>query len=267
MIYSDCHGHWHEPALQEQISAIVKSYPRPILLMASAHPEDWPKQIHLAQSMPTTAQFHICCGLHPQYAVKHNTDNLDNLWQQLSNSTFPPVAMGEIGLDRSLLQSITASERPQVWRQQLDLLRQQLQIAHHMQLPIVLHCVHAHSELLGELRKHATSCGGIIHGFHGNADILRQYLELGFYISPSYIYTLKAQDEQRENYLRSLTELLPPQRLLWESDSCTQRNGLPTPPRNTLKVAAILSQFYSIDTDQLTNIVAANLLCFCNREK
>lgn len=56
----------------------------------------------------------------------------------------------------------------------------QLALAKSVNLPVIIHSVKAHSEVLGCLKKHQLPRGGVIHAFSGSTEIALEYIKLGF---------------------------------------------------------------------------------------
>ena len=66
------------------------------------------------------------------------------------------------------------------------------------------------------LKKHAANkLNGVVHCFSGDHNELKQYLELGLYIGITGILTIKGRGAR----LRELAALIPPDRLLVETDA------------------------------------------------
>jgi TatD DNase family protein len=83
------------------------------------------------------------------------------------------VAVGECGLDY----------RPGHDRErQRSILDAQLQLAVRLSLPVVLHCVHAHHDLLRLLDQHSLA-PSMIHSFTGSPELARSYVERGHFVS------------------------------------------------------------------------------------
>ena len=107
------------------------------------------------------------------------------------------LALGEVGLDRLRGASFV---------QQNALLAQQLDLARRLHKPVVVHCVRAWSELRQAL--HAYPYPKAVHGFVGKEGVLKELLDDGWYISIKYPKS-------------SLLSLIPPERLLLETDDAT----------------------------------------------
>ena len=121
------------------------------------------------------------------------------------------VAVGEIGLD------FYRNYSPR--KEQLQTLKLQLDLATQRGLPVIIHCRQAENEMMNVLHDWILSNSGsqrqspgVIHCFNGGKDTLRQYLDMGFYISlGAYIGYPKSQ-------LHDVILDIPDDRLLVETD-------------------------------------------------
>lgn len=131
------------------------------------------------QRVKHTAWQHACyyaLGIHPWFTPKTATEinsALQKITCELDSSHKDPllVAVGETGLDKLKKQTFSL---------QLKLLQGQISLANRYQLPIILHCVKAHNELIECLSHSPVIAGGVIHGFSGSESIANKYIDLGF---------------------------------------------------------------------------------------
>lgn len=108
-------------------------------------------------------------GIHPWF-VKENFE-LDLLLLKSLITQYPVTAIGEIGLDFNVNYRKTKTR-------QLCCFEQQLNIAQNAVLPVSLHCIKAHNEMLSLLKQF--SINGVIHGLGSSIQIAQQYVDLGF---------------------------------------------------------------------------------------
>jgi TatD DNase family protein len=117
------------------------------------------------------------------------------------------VAVGETGLDFN--RNFSPAE------QQLFAFEQQLKLAAETGLPVFLHERDAHEQQLTLLKQYRSQIsGGVVHCFTGNKEELENYLELDLYVG----ITGWICDERRGLHLQELIHLIPPDRLLLETD-------------------------------------------------
>jgi TatD DNase family protein len=137
---------------------------------------------------------------------------LGDLLDASARSGVRTVAIGEVGLDRH--------HSPRDDRAQLRVLEEQLAVARHRCLPVIVHSRDADEATLSVLGAHrARWLGdperiGVIHSFTGDMRFAQAALELGFHIGFSGILTFRNADA-----LRQVAAALPASRLLVETDT------------------------------------------------
>ena len=117
---------------------------------------------------------------------------------------------------RLQLKQITLVRKNLVKKQQ-DLFDRQLQIAHRLKKPVIIHTRDAEQDTLNILKK-AYQAGelknsGIIHCFSGSLRLAQAVLKMNLYISISGIVTFKSA-----HTLREVVKEIPLDRLLVETD-------------------------------------------------
>lgn len=140
----------------------------------------------------------LALGLHPWFVDRMPVRDALDAVERLC-----PDALGEIGLDRLW---------PGFEDRQVAVAREQLAHARERGLPVVLHCVRAHAELLAVLREVGVpEAGGLVHGWTADAPALVPFLALGLHVSfgPAVLDSSRA--------LRAAAAV-PADRLLLESD-------------------------------------------------
>lgn len=146
-------------------------------------------------------------GIHP-----HDVKNIDrHTYDDLKGLLAHPkmIALGEIGLD------FYKNYSPQ--DQQREHFRKQVELAHELKKPIIVHSRDADEDTAGILSdyfpKNPSAHSGIFHCFSGNQELADLALEMGFYISFSGSVTFKKSDE-----LRAVAKTIPADRLFVETD-------------------------------------------------
>ncbi|RMH06850.1 MAG: TatD family deoxyribonuclease [Nitrospirae bacterium] len=144
-------------------------------------------------------------GVHP-----HEVKRIEASWyNEIEALAKHPkvVAYGEIGLDYHYDHSPRDIQRCRF--------REQLELAHTLGLPIVIHTREAQSDTLAILQEtRAAKLGGVFHCFAGDAEFAQQALALGFSLSFSGIITFRNAEA-----LRTLVRTVPSDRLLIETDA------------------------------------------------
>ena len=112
--------------------------------------------------------------------------------------------IGECGLDRTIKLPLI---------EQQAIFCAQIKLAEQYQLPLLVHCVRAYSELIAIVKTHAPTTPWIIHGFNGNVQQLTQclkYENLYFSFGPALL-------KQPDKFI-SLLRMVPRSHLLLETD-------------------------------------------------
>ena len=118
------------------------------------------------------------------------------------------VAIGELGLDFFKSKNKT---------QQIDALIPQMELAHELELPVIIHCRDAANEMIeicNQLSKIGKCPQGVLHCWTGTPKEMKQFLDLGFYISFSGIVTFPKACEIHE-----CAKIVPSDKYLIETDS------------------------------------------------
>ncbi len=156
--------------------------------------------------------FWATVGVHPDNeGVKE--PSLDDL---LTLGALPRVVgIGETGLDYYRLNGRSVTDMQ--W--QRARFSTHIRAARQLAKPLVIHTRQASQDTLAILREEgedgsAGCAGGVFHCFTEDAEVARQALDLGFYISFSGILTFKSAQN-----LREVAALVPLDRLLIETDS------------------------------------------------
>ena len=145
-------------------------------------------------------------GVHPHDARHWDELSADSLRQLASQPQV--VAIGECGLDFNR----DFSPRPA----QEAAFSAQLALAAELQLPVFMHCRDAHERFVALLKPWLPQLpGAVLHCFTGNRNELEECLALGLHIG----ITGWVCDERRGEELRSLVPLIPPGRLMIETDA------------------------------------------------
>ncbi|MDR1397286.1 MAG: TatD family hydrolase, partial [Desulfarculales bacterium] len=144
-------------------------------------------------------------GLHPHEAGACAQPGFWNDFRELAIAR-PPRAIGECGFD--FFRNLSP---PQL---QSQAFAGQIEIALELGLPLVVHDREAHRETLDMLKAtDARRVGGVLHCFSGDLAMAEEVLSLGFYLGIPGVITYK-----KNQSLRDLVKLTPPDRLLLETD-------------------------------------------------
>ncbi|MDP6630886.1 MAG: TatD family hydrolase [Kiritimatiellia bacterium] len=165
------------------------------------------------------------------------------------------VAVGEIGLDYHY--------SPETANEQQALLGGQLELARERGLPVVVHSREAEADTLSMLRaqrrawQHEYERLGVLHCFTGNADMAKELVAIGLFISFSGIVTFRNADS-----LREAAAVVPDEWLLIETDTPylapVPHRGKPNEPAYLSEVAKCLADVRGVSVEQIAEVTTAN---------
>lgn len=204
----------------------------------------------------------VCCdypnfcypmvGLHPTSVAENYKNELDVVYQQLQQSQYGFVAIGEIGLDLYWDQTFL--------KEQLVAFEQQVKWALEYHLPIVVHCREAFSYIYKVLAPYKNSgLRGIFHSFTGNAQEAASMLEFtDFMIGVNGVVTFK------KSSVPTVLPKIPLNRLVLETDSPYLT---PVPYRGKRNesafvkyTAAKVAEVYEISLEKVAEVTSNNAL-------
>lgn len=160
--------------------------------------------LQLARAHP--GQLRATAGIHPHHARDFTAEHLPALHALLADPL--TLAVGECGLD--YFRNFSTHE------QQERAFRQQLELAVSIGKPVFLHERDAHDSFCSILSDYLPQLhGGVAHCFTGTAAQARRYVALGLYVG----ITGWICDERRGASLREAVSVIPPERLLIETDA------------------------------------------------
>jgi TatD DNase family protein len=193
-------------------------------------------------------------GIHPMYVDAASLDDLEILDQYVRNHN--PVAIGEIGLDYFLTNP---RDNPDNIKRQQAFYIEQLKIAHHYQLPVILHVRNSIDDILKQLRKYKLT-GGIAHAFNGSFQQAQQFMDLGFKLGFGGAMTYS-----RALKIRELAAKLPLEAIVLETDAPDippewVGKGGRNSPLELPKIAQALAELKQVNVSQVVDITTANAL-------
>lgn len=139
-------------------------------IIPAVEPSLWSRQLQVANQFG----YAFSLGIHPWYVKHHWQQQISELATRLAEESWIScrlVAIGECGLDGNYRDNFD-------W--QLHSFSAQLALAKQYNLPVIIHAVKAHEQVL-KLVEQAELCrGGVIHGFYGSPELATRYIRLGF---------------------------------------------------------------------------------------
>ncbi len=189
---------------REQVAQRWRSVGVKALLHACVEPSEIPAIRSMADQFE---EMRYSVGVHPLDVHKWEP-RTQNVLKKAALDDSRVVAIGELGLD--LFKAENLSE-------QLSILLPQLNLAFELNLPVIVHCRDASEEMqkvFSKLSKDGCCPKGVMHCWSGNVKQMREFLELGLYISFSGNVTFKNAIDIHECAIE-----VPSSRFLVETDS------------------------------------------------
>lgn len=199
----DSHAHYDDRAFDEDRHTLLEVLPSlgvGAVIHAATDPDSARFGLQLAARYP---YIRVAVGIHPEAAGRVQPDWLAQLRELAQH---PAVcAVGEIGLDYHYEDGCPRE-------QQIALLRQQLELAAELDLPVILHDRDAHEDTLALLREYRPR--GVVHCFSGSVEMMREVTALGLYIGLGGVTTFKNARRPA-----AVAAAVPADRLLLETDA------------------------------------------------
>ena len=200
--------------------------------------------VALAEQYPF---IYAAAGVHPHEAKDAPADYLDQLKTLLAHPKV--MALGEIGLDYYYDLS------PQDVQKRV--VQEQLDLACDTDMPVIFHIRDAHGDMFDILRSRSRLPAGVIHCCSASAEMVREYLKMGFYISFAGPITFKNAAGPV-----SASQTVPLDRLLIETDSPylapVPLRGRRNEPANVRYVLEKQAEIHGVPPEELAEITFRN---------
>jgi TatD DNase family protein len=185
-------------------SGLVENQIKAVVQIAS-DPKAMDFSIPFCHEKSGRVEFYYTLGLHPNEAHELDIEaGIQIIHKHSSDNRF--IGVGEIGLD-----FFYGLEHRDIQVKTFD---RYLEMALLYKKPVVVHTRNAHDETVGFLKRYCDKIPFLIHCFTGNTAQMKDYLDLGAYISFSGIVTFKNALEIREAAL-----YCPLDRMVVETDA------------------------------------------------
>jgi TatD DNase family protein len=247
----DTHVHINFDVFQgdlESVSARWQDVGISKLVHSCVHPEEFESIKQLCQKFP---QLYCAVGLHPLDVDKWQGHQTYDQILAIAQSYEKVVAIGETGLD-----FYKDNQR----QQQIEVFWQQLDIAHKLNKPVIIHCRDAAStlqDILSKFKREKGNIKGVMHCWAGNPEETQWFLDLGMYISFSGIVTFK-----NAHKVQASAAIVPLDRLLIETDcpflAPVPYRGKRNEPAYVVHVAEKLAQIKNESVETIAQITTEN---------
>lgn len=255
MEFFDSHSHYNDEKFDEDREKIIKqTYDDEITKFVCAGYNIKSSQMSLKLANKYDFIYSIV-GISPNDIPQIEED----LWKDIGeisklineNNTKKIVAVGEIGLDY-----YWNTENKEL---QKEAFIKQIELANKEGLPIVIHSRDAYEDTIDIIRKHRVEKAGVFHCCQLNQELVRQALELGYYISFAGPITFKNSKKAPD-----VISIVPMDRILIETDSPyltpEPHRGERNDCRNVKYVAKKISEIKNIPLEEVARITYENAL-------
>lgn len=246
--FVDSHCHLDFPEFAGNMPAVLKCMEESRVgwaLCAGVTLERFPAMLDLVRPH---ANLFAAVGVHPDTETPAREADIDTLTSLAADPKV--VAIGETGLDYYRLTGDLEWQRQRF--------RVHIRAARACGKPLIIHTRAAAADTLRVLREEgAEQAGGVFHCFTESAEVAREALELGFYISFSGIVTFR-----NAAALKEVARTVPLDRLLVETDSPylapVPYRGKTNQPAYVLHVAEEIAKLREISLDDLATATTDN---------
>ncbi len=248
----DSHCHLTLPPLADNLDAVIsRAQARSVnsIIVPAYDHQTWPDVLSVA----TRPNIHPALGLHPWVAdqLPPGGKLKQALGAFIAEAKTKVIAIGEIGLD-------TKVDSPPL-EVQIPVFKTQLELAVDLDLPVILHCRGAFSELLDSINHHGGKIRGVIHAFTRGPELAQRFHAAGLYFGLGGGVT-------RENArkVRRGAKVIPLNRIVLETDapSIGVAGVRPenTEPHHVADVAVALAQLRDEELSIITRATTENAI-------
>ena len=253
MEFFDSHSHYNDEKFDEDREKIIKdTYESGITKFVCAGYNIESSLFSLELSKKYDFIYSIC-GISPNDIPQSE----EELWKDIAkiteivkeNKSKKLVAIGEIGLDY-----YWNKENKELQKEAFE---KQIDLANELELPIVIHSRDASVDTIEMIRTHKVNKAGIFHCFQPKQEMVRQALELGYYISFAGPITFKNSRNAPD-----VIKMVPLDRILIETDSPyltpEPNRGKRNDCRNVKYVAQKIAELKNVPIEEIAKITYDN---------
>ena len=253
MEFFESHSHYNDEKFDEDREKIIKdTYESGITKFVCAGYNIESSLFSLELSKKYDFIYSIC-GISPNDIPQSE----EELWKDIAkiteivkeNKSKKLVAIGEIGLDY-----YWNKENKELQKEAFE---KQIDLANELELPIVIHSRDASVDTIEMIRTHKVNKARIFHCCQPNQEMVRQALELGYYISFAGPITFKNSRNAPD-----VIKMVPLDRILIETDSPyltpEPNRGKRNDCRNVKYVAQKIAELKNVPIEEIAKITYDN---------
>lgn len=248
LTFCDSHAHLNDEAFAEDLEDVLAACEKAGIVRIVNVGFDERSSVKALEQAVQHSALAATVGLHPHDASDFSPRTIDFLDSLAAEPKV--VAVGETGLDNYYNHSPVEKQK--------EAFEAHLELAERVQLPVVIHCRDAYSELI-ETLKASYRAGHVpwhVHCFSGNSRELAELIELDCYFSVGGMVTF------RKFHGQELIRAIPAERLLLETDSPYlaphPRRGRRNDPSLLVYTAEAVAAIRGIELGELSRITNEN---------
>ncbi|MFC1668828.1 TatD family hydrolase [Spirochaetota bacterium] len=245
----DVHSHLESDKLWNNLDNIIDDAKKTgivKIITSSVDPKQWEQSALLAGKY---GEVEYSLGIHPWYASLSDLDSIEELVNAKSRGA---IAIGEIGLDKKI-------DNPSL-EVQSKVFNRQLEIAGEINLPVIIHCRGAFTELIESIKKTGLpEAGGVVHAFSGSREIAEELIKLGLSFSLGGTLTFKLSKKRI-----AMINRIYPDYFMLETDSPDilpmQINEGPNVPSNILFNLKSAAEILGVPEEEVAQTATDNAI-------
>ncbi len=246
MLY-DTHAHLNNPSFdadRDEVMKKIKSAGVGLVNNIGADIKTSYESIALAEKYDFV---YATCGVHPSETESLTEDDMKTLIEMSKHEKVK--AIGEIGLDYHY-EDGPDPEIQKYW------FKRQIELSKEVGLPVVIHDRESKGEAIRILKDMNVS-EGVMHCFSGSAEIARELLKMGFYISFTGVVTFKNARKAIE-----ALKAVPLDRLFIETDCPYMApepvRGTRNDSSNVIRIAEKYAEVKGVSLDEVISVTTNN---------
>ena len=201
----DSHAHYNDEKFSEDVYSLLALMPENnigYIMNAASSTAEIPYILELCEKFPF---MYASAGVHPHETEEMTDKDIEIIKEAVKHEKVK--AIGEIGLD--YFYDFSKKDVQKKW------FARQIDLARELSMPIIIHDRDAHMDTMEILKEHkAWECGGVFHCYSGSVEMLRDVIEMGFYVAFGGSLTFKNSKRPKE-----AAAFAPMDRILLETDS------------------------------------------------
>ena len=245
-MFFDTHAHYDDERFDQDRHDLLAAFPEngvALVLNPGCDEETSRKALSYARQYE---HVYAAVGWHPHEADSFTDGSLDFLRECCAD---PKVrAIGEIGLD--YFYDFSPREK------QREVFRRQMELARELDMPVIIHDRDAHGECMDIIREFP-GVRGVFHCYSGSAEMGRQLIEMGWYLSFTGAITFKNARKALETI-----EICPLDRIMIETDSPyltpVPNRGKRNDSRQLCYVAETIARVKSLEPEEVAKLTMEN---------